>query len=226
MKSHGLIILALLVAAISLPGCSDNPPQILESEWRMTLLYNRVLGTGYQKLSVFVRADDKDGTEDLAAIHVVNDEAELYWTIPQESWESAQQRGNNWVGSNSIVMQDNTPFPVGSYRVLLTDKSGKSVETSFYLKRQNTETNSARLPSVNAGDGKISISGDIQSPELWIYDTNDQFLFSIQASQLSVEVQSITGKNKDLESGFSYYISGKDRDGYYHLTVGPYYYSP
>ncbi|MBN1523906.1 MAG: hypothetical protein JW904_05455 [Spirochaetales bacterium] len=233
MKQKMKLNLKLLAAAIVLAvsgilglSCSDNPPAILENEWRLTLFQNRILGVTYQKLSVFIRAEDKDGTDDLAAMHVINDDAELVWTFEAENWESVQKRGNPWVGTNSIVMPDSSPFPIGLYRVLLEDKSGKIVETSFFLKRQNIETKSARMPSAAVRGDTISVVGTADSAELWIYDANDNFLFSLPVQQMQLPLATITSKNAELNSGFSYYISGKDQDGYYYYTNGPYYYSP
>jgi hypothetical protein len=227
LKWKTVFILILCIGAWMILGaCSDNPPAILQHEWRITLFYNRLLGVSYQKLSVFIRAEDEDGSEDLGALYIINDDAELFWTVEPENWEKVQNQGKPWIGTNSIVMPDSITFPVGSYRILLEDKSGKVVETSFYLKRQNIETTVSHMPQSSNNGETIQITGSIDSPEVWVYDANDNFLFNFIVQEMSIPLETIISKNNALKSGFSYYVSGKDKNGYYYLTNGPFYYSP
>lgn len=215
------LVLTLLFAA----ACSENPPQIMDVAWQVILFENRLLGVTYQRLSVFVQGTDQDGQNDLQALHVINDEAELYWTIPSESWEKAVIRGNEWFGSNGLSVPDGAVLPVGSYRVVLEDLSGKAVETQFYVKRENVNTAGAELPTVSLSQRTISVGGNFQDPEIWVYDSNDQFLLRSPFSQKTLTVDSLVSKNNALAAGFSYYIYAKKSGVYYGVLVGPFYYT-
>src|SRR4030042_3872160 len=104
----------LFIAYFFLPlSCSDNPPQIVDVEWQVVLFRNKLLNATYQKLSLFVAATDKDGQKDLAFLHVLNDEEELYWSLPAEKWEKAVIRNNEWGGSNGLAMPAGPGLPIG-----------------------------------------------------------------------------------------------------------------
>jgi hypothetical protein len=216
-----VLILALLLAA-----CSDNPPQINNIQWQVVLFQNRVMGETYQKLSVFVAAADKDGQKDLQAIHVIQDDEELYWSLPSEKWEKATIRNSEWIGSNGLVTPYGQNLPAGLYRILLEDKSGRTVESQIFVKKENLDTTNAQFPVVSLANGRIALAGDFNDPELWVYDANDQFLDRFPLPQKSIDIAAITNKFKQLAAGFTYYTYAKKNGVYYSVMNGPYYYAP
>ncbi len=218
----------LFIAYFFLPlSCSDNPPQIVNVEWQVVLFRNKLLNATYQKLSLFVAATDKDGQKDLAFLHVLNDEEELYWSLPAEKWEKAVIRNNEWVGSNGLAMPAGQALPIGTYRVILEDLSGKKVESQIYLKKPNVETGNARFPEVSVQGTKMVVDGNVSNPEIWVYDSNDQFLIRVALPNTSMEISSIISQKPDLlTAGFTYYVYAKQPGVYYGVMSGPYYYSP
>jgi hypothetical protein len=216
-----VLILALLLAA-----CSDNPPQINNIQWQVVLFQNRVMGETYQKLSVFVAAADKDGQKDLQALHVIQDDEELYWSLPSEKWEKATIRNSEWIGSNGLVTPYGQNLPAGLYRILLEDKSGRTVESQIFVKKENLDTTNAQFPVVSLANGRIALAGDFNDPELWVYDANDQFLDRFPLPQKSIDIAAITNKFKQLAAGFTYYTYAKKNGVYYSVMNGPYYYAP
>jgi hypothetical protein len=219
-------LFTVLAAAILIAACSDNPPQINNIQWQVILFQNRLIGVTYQKLSVFVAGSDKDGPKDLEALHVIQDDEELYWTLPAEKWERATIHGSEWIGSNGLTMPDNRPLPAGMYRVVLEDKSGKTVESQMYVKKENVDTKDAVFPAVSLKDGRITVTGDFTDPEVWVYNANDQFLDRFPLPPKTIDVATITAKYKQLASGFTYYVYAKKNGVYYGVMSGPYYYSP
>jgi hypothetical protein len=218
------LCLALVFFILS---CSDSPPKMGSVQWQVVLFRNRLLNTTYQKLSLFVAASDKDGQKDLAFLHVIHDEEELYWSLPAEKWEKAIIRNNEWVGSNGLTMPSGQTLPIGTYRVVLEDLSGKKVESQIYLKKPNVETTNARFPEVRVLEKKMIVDGNFTNPEIWVYDSNDQFLARLPVSNTSIEIASIVARNKEqLEAGFTYYVYAKQSDVYYAVMSGPYYYTP
>ncbi|HEQ71832.1 MAG TPA: hypothetical protein ENN69_05025 [Spirochaetia bacterium] len=217
--------MGLCMFTAALVSCSDNPPEIIETEWQVIVFQNRLLGATYQRLSLFVRGGDEDGEKDLQALHLIQDEEELYWTVKAESWEKSTIRGSDWYGSNGFVMPGGGKLPLGAYRVLLEDLSGKMAESRIYLKRENVDTEGAVFPSPLLQGSTITIGGNFVDPEIWVYDTNDQFLFRIPLPERSITVENIIGRNNVLTAGFTYYLYGKQSGKYYGALNGPYYYS-
>jgi hypothetical protein len=214
-----MVVLTVIIA------CSDNPPEIGDVQWQVILFQNRLLGATYQKLSVFVRGSDKDGQTDLEALHIINDDAQLYWSLQSDRWEKATIRGSEWFGSNGLTLPGGRPLPIGTYRILLEDLSGKIAQSQIYIKRDNIETANAQFPGVDFIDNRIQVGGNFIDPEIWVYDSNDQFLFRVTLTEKSIDIKNITSRNSALESGFSYYIYAKQSGVYYGVLIGPFYYS-
>ncbi|MBN2353159.1 MAG: hypothetical protein JXD23_11360 [Spirochaetales bacterium] len=216
----------LLALILMPPACSDNAPQINSVQWQVVFFRNRLMDVTYQRLSVFVLANDKDGEKDLATINVINDDDELFWSIPSEKWEKASVRGVAWIGSNGLAMPDGRNLPTGMYRVLVEDQGGKTAETQFYMKKENVETANARFPSVSVKNDRILVEGDFTDPELWIFDANDVFIDRLPMPQKFADISSIRTKYKQLAAGFTYYAYAKKSGIYFGVMIGPYYYSP
>ena len=221
-----IVLIGLLALALLPLACSNNPPQINNIRWQVVLFRNRLLGDTYQRLSVFLLANDKDGEKDLESMYVINDNDELFWSLPSEKWEKATIHGATWIGSNGLSMPDGRNLPAGMYRVLLEDQSGQTVETQFYVKKDNVETGNARFPSVSVKNDRIVVEGDFTDPEVWIYDANDAFVDRQPLPQKYADISSIRTKFKQLADGFTYYVYAKKNGVYYGVMTGPYYYSP
>jgi hypothetical protein len=225
MKKLSAVIGIILIAGCF--SCTDNPPQLGGVEWQVVLFRNRLLGVTYQKLSLFVAASDKDGAKDLAFLHVINDEEELFWSLPSEKWDKATLRGGEWVGSNGLTMPSGQSLPIGTYRIVLEDLSGQRVESQIYLKKANVETANARFPEASVQDGKMTVTGAFTNPEIWVYDSNEQFLARFPLPNKTIDVATIVARNQQqLAAGFTYYLYAKENGVYYSVMTGPFYYSP
>jgi len=218
------LALAILITLLLL-ACSENPPQIIQVQWQVILFQNRLLNAVYPKLSIFIRATDEDGMEDLNAIYFINDEAELYWSLLAEKWDKASVRGVEWIGSNGLVMPDKSPLPAGTYRILLEDLSGQTAETQIYLKREELDFSRAVFPAVTVTDNVLSLSGNFSQAEIWLYDSNDQFRKQVSLPGKTISLSELTKHHASLEKGFSFYVFTKKTDTYYAMLEGPFYFT-
>jgi hypothetical protein len=136
-----------LLFALLLPACVGKPPEILRLQWQLVLVSDQELGREFITLSLFVRPNDPDGFDDLAELYLINDEQELFWKLPSDSWQKSAGT-EPWIGSNGVRLPDGSPLPAGEYRVLLRDVGGDSVEQSFRLPAVTGEQLRRLLPRV------------------------------------------------------------------------------
>ncbi len=78
---------ALFAVALALFSCSGAPPRIAGIYRELAVVDNRTLNTRYEQLSVFVQPEDEDGFSDLAHLYLINDRAQLFWSLSPDTWE-------------------------------------------------------------------------------------------------------------------------------------------
>ena len=122
---------AALAPAALLLSCGGEPPELRAVEWRLEL---RPTGTGsYESLSVFANIRDSDGIEDIEALWLVADGAELSWTIDDANWLRRDEGGETWIGAAGLAMGDYGNLPRGDYRLVAADLAGRRAERRFTL---------------------------------------------------------------------------------------------
>jgi hypothetical protein len=130
---RGGILLALVSAwaFIALSGCSSGPPELLRVEW---ILETRPEGAqSYESLSVFADVRDPDGMEDLEAIWIINDQAEILWSLDSSTWTSRTVGGDTWLGAADLTLADRRPIPRGQWRLVAADLAGNRVSHDFLM---------------------------------------------------------------------------------------------
>lgn len=123
--------LGLLLAAAALPSCTSAAPELLAVEARLEERPSE--GGSYESLSVFGDVRDSDGLDDIEALWVVNDEAELSWQLDDTNWTALSESGETWLGGAGLSMADYGPLPRGRYRLVIANLAGKRAEASFEL---------------------------------------------------------------------------------------------
>ena len=108
-----------------LVSCSGSVPQIGQSVWQVNFTKTPEEIKFSQELSLFVLVEDEDGISDIASIYIIHDESELFWELVPDNWSIKIISGKNWLGSNSISMNDNSQMPSGLYRIVVIDKAGE-----------------------------------------------------------------------------------------------------
>ena len=107
------------VALALLAACETSPPELYELQWLLLDFDDRELDQRYESLSLFVRAGDADGADDLDELYLIFDDGELFWRLTAATWTRTEHEGATWIGSSTISMPGREPFPPGEYRLLL-----------------------------------------------------------------------------------------------------------
>ena len=122
---------AALAPAALLSSCGGEPPELRAVEWRLEL--RPAEGGAYESLSVFANLRDPDGIEDIEALWLVADGAELSWTIDDAKWLRRDEGGETWIGAAGLAMGDYGSLPRGDYRLVAADLAGRRAERRFTL---------------------------------------------------------------------------------------------
>jgi len=122
---------AALAPAALLSSCGGEAPELRAVEWRLEL--RPAEGGAYESLSVFANIRDSDGIEDIEALWLVADGAELSWTIDDSKWLRRDEGGETWMGAAGLAMSDYGSLPRGDYRLVAADLAGRRAERRFTL---------------------------------------------------------------------------------------------
>jgi len=122
---------AAALAPAALLSCGGEPPELRAVEWRLEL--RPAEGGAYESLSVFANIRDSDGIEDIEALWLVADGAELSWTIDDAKWLRRDEGGETWMGAAGLAMSDYGSLPRGDYRLVAADLAGRRAERRFTL---------------------------------------------------------------------------------------------
>ncbi len=213
-------IIYLLTALILFLSCSTNTPEIKDSFIQINIFKDRELNLIYQKLSIFIVPYDGDGFEDLSTLYIIHDELELFWALTSEQWEQGEEKGNTWIGSNSIIMPELKDFPKGGYRIVLEDLSGESIEHTIYLSYPEVDKDNYTFPSSYTDEDKIYITSTFKSPRIWIYDNNNYMnTFIVEESGLNKNIIS----SAVSDSNIKYYIYSYDTEIRIGIIAGPFF---
>ena len=141
MKLRGILFFQILCSMLFFSSCSNNPPEILQSYWQITLV--ELSGSTddslkYQEeLSVFTLSRDEDGEDEIESIYIIEDEEEIFWELTADNWEEIELQGEKWLGASSLLMPWGEEFPRDDYRVLVIDKSGQRGDTVIGVSVKN-----------------------------------------------------------------------------------------
>ena len=219
--SHATAARALLAAALVLfavlGGCETSAPELYELQWLLVDFDDRELERRYERLSVFVRAADADGLDDLGELYVIHDGEELFWQATADTWTRDERDGATWIGVTSLAMPGEQPFPAGAYRVLLIDAGGERDAARFVMPEQRIST---PLPEVRQLGGTFAVSGAADY-NLWIVSEG-----VLQESVAASEEIALGGD--EYRSGIRYevYVFGKLPDADKGALSGPYFWQP
>jgi hypothetical protein len=212
--------------AVLTAACAGKPPEILRVLWQMTLVDDRELNARYTTLSLFVRAADPDGFDDLAELYLIDDTGEQFWRLEAGSWQKSGS-GEPWIGSNGLRLPDGSPFPTGEYRLLLRDLGGESVEQTLRLPAVSLEELQRLLPRVEVREGQIRVTARGQTRQLWLYDPKGAYLSIRPLTGDSLPVAELLAAYPQLSGGFRFkvYVAPSGKPGIGALS-GPYFWEP
>lgn len=214
---------ALFAAAalfVVLTSCSTAPPQILQTFWQVTYVHDRIAGTSYERLSLFLHVSIPDGISDLDSIYVLNDKAQLYWKLTPVDWVSSDQSGELWVGSNRIEMPDRSDLPSGSYRVILSNLAGERALGDFFISAEKLNPKTAPFPVASVSNGEITVQSTLSDVWLWVYDLAGQLVGAQKLQSAPVSLQSLLPSGL-AGSSYKIYAYGFDPSCGCGLLSGP-----
>ena len=216
------LVAALGAAAAALmgTGCTSRPPEIMRVFHQINYVRDPAENRIVQKLSVHVVADDPEGRDDLAALYLINDEAELFWTVESGGWLEREGEGSTWIGSNGFSTPDGGDLPNGEYRVLLADMSGETAEATFRLEQQSVDRSQLRFPGAAIREGTITVTGPYAVAEIWVYDA--EFQRSFRVTQSGLALSRIYAALPELPQSFTFYTYVFDSRREVGLVSGPY----
>jgi len=205
---------ALAVAWALLAACETSPPELYELQWLLLDFDDRELGQRYESLSLFVRAGDADGADDLDELYVIFDEGELFWRLTAATWTRTEHEGATWIGANTISMPGREPFPPGEYRLLLLDRSGQRDAARFVIPAQRRPT---AVPEVTVQGSRFEVRGAAPY-QLWV-TAADGLVTTLDAAA-AVDLE----ERFDFRAGARYqvYVFGQDEGADKGFLSGPY----
>jgi hypothetical protein len=215
---------ALILAAAALLGCAGEAPKIARIVAVRVFTHDIRENSYTQGLSVFLVASDEDGMEDLSTLYVINDAAELFWSVDSKSWSSSAPNGETWIGTNGFVMPDGGRFPNGTYRVVLQDAGGDTAEEKFTLSGRNASPSPASYPSATQKNGEIRVKSVFAKPEIWLYAKDDRFLTRLAAGEGAppLTLKAVAAAYPSLGEEFTYWVYATDTKNECGLLAGPY----
>ena len=217
-------ILAAAAAIALLAGCSNKPPAISRVYARVLYQHDTATSADSEGLSVFLVASDPDGMENLSSFYVINDEAELFWKVDSTSWVTATAEGENWIGSNALVMPGSAAVPAGDYRVVLQNSGGDTVEQTFTIPDRSITADAAAYPTASVNNGEITVGGPYAAVEIWTYGQNGKFVasFPVTRKDFPLAGQKLAASSPTLAQGFTFRVFANDAKDGISVLSGPY----
>lgn len=224
IRAAAALILSAALAAGLLAGCSGKPPVLSRVLGRVVYVHDAAANRNAETLGVYLVASDADGMENLSAFYVINDDAQLFWKVDRASWTSTTAEGESWIGTASLSMPADAPFPPGEYRVVLQANDGATVEDTFTLPAREVTPATAKFPAAVVEAGHIKVSGVSGPYEVWAYGKDGKFAGAFPSSGPStpVTLESIQASSPALASGFTFRVYAWHPDAGYGVLSSSY----
>ncbi len=218
-----LAICAAVLAIALVFGCTSKPPAISRVLGRLIYVNDLKTGQRSETLGIFIVASDQDGLEDLDAFYVIDDEAQLFWKVDHTQWATSVAEGETWIGMSTLQMPAGTPFPAGSYRVVLESVGGDTVEQTVTVPARSKTPSDSSYPSASVSGGTIKVSGAAGSSEVWVYGSDGAFAatFPLEGKNPTLAVSVVSGSLPSLAGGFTFRVFTWDQQAGYGLLAGP-----
>ena len=217
VRAAGVAGLLCLLAA-----CEVAAPEAHELFWKRVVFADLRQGRTYETLTLFARVSDADGLDDLDALYVMNDDAQLFWRLTPEVWVVDRSDSGTWIGSTALAMPSDEPLPAGVYRVIVQDIAGQTAEESF---RVTGSTGPEARRQVEAIDvaidaNELAVTGPFASYEVWLYG-NAGSRVAAAAFAERIDLESALPEGMLADELLLYVYAEPPDDGSGYLT-GPY----
>ena len=213
-----------IAAACLLAACSSKPPVISRTFARIIYVNDLRTGLRSETLGVYMVASDPDGMENLSAFYVIDDDAQLFWKVDHTAWSTTTAEGETWIGASALTMPATTPFPPGTYRVVLQSVDGDTVEDTITVPQRTETPATATYPTATVQGGIIKLGTPLGSCEVWVYGGDGAFVsaFPLAGKAPTISVSTIRAASPSLAGGFSFRVFSWNAPGGYGVLSGPY----
>ena len=211
-------ILALGIAILTV-SCSGEAPEIVHVRPQLHHVDDRSLGERYERLQIYVLAEDRNGIEDVELLYIIHDESDSYWRLNSDNWNVVERDGLVWLGSSGLVMEHHRPFPRGEYRLSIIDASGEGSEESFLLTTEELLAESL-FPGLLHVEPNVIVDGDWPRVTIRAYTLQGTQIGEYKGPGGSIPTRQLTDDGRQpagLE--FWVYVSRPDQPL---LVSGPY----
>lgn len=216
------LTLIVLSPLCLLAACQVAAPEAHELFRKRVVFEDLRLGRTYETLTVFARVSDADGLEDLAALFVMNDQAQLFWRLTPQDWVIDRSGAGVWIGSTALAMPEDEPVPAGVYRVIVQDVAGQTAEVRFRIAGSagGAARQRAEAIDVTIEADELAVSGPFAAYEVWLYgDAGTRVAAAAFAERIDLE-SALPAETRDQELlAYVYAAPPDDPDGY---LSGPY----
>jgi len=156
-----------IAAAFSFFSCQRSAPQIDEFRWR--LLYRDTGVNRYEELAIFVRASDRDGSEDLEQLTVSAGNTGLIWRFSSDEWVrdvDMREEENGWIGLPAIIPLKGFELPEELYTLTLKDRTGESQRITFRPDPRRPRLPEIEWPQARVENGIFLLEGPYEEGTL------------------------------------------------------------
>ncbi len=216
-------VFSVLSVFLLLLSCQGKPPVISGVEWSLFQIKNTADGSFKEQLSVFVRAEDPDGGEDIEDLYLSSTGSRLYWHLTGETWEKRSRGNELWIGSTSITSP--AGIPRGEYRVELIDRGGERTTDSIYIDLPdfNPDEYTAKQRNVpeleiEGETGKISGSGGPY--QCVAMDGDGQITAVFETSSTVFDISEY--RSSGTSGGTAWYVFEFEPNRGWYIGSGPY----
>ena len=165
------VVSAILAPLCLLAACEVAAPEAHELFWKRVVFEDLRVGRTYETLTLFARVSDADGLQDLDALYVMNDDAQLFWRLTPQDWVIDRSDSDLWIGSTALAMPEDEPLPAGVYRVIVQDIAGQTAEIRFQIagSTRPAARQQAEAIDVTIDADELAVTGPFASYEVWLY---------------------------------------------------------
>lgn len=217
LRAAGVVGLFCVLAA-----CEVAAPEAHELFWKRVVFADLRQGRTYETLTLFARVSDADGLEDLDAMYVMNDQAQLFWRLTPEDWVVDRSESGTWIGSTALAMPEDEPLPAGVYRVIVQDLAGQTAADSFRIAGSTGREARRQAEAIDVAieANELAVTGPFPSYEVWLYGSGGSRLAAAGfAERIDLESALPEGIHADELLLYVYAAPADDASGY---LSGPY----
>ncbi len=233
VKISSRLIIPLLTLLLSLLffSCTQAPPEILSSDFRIRLLYNPAEKSDQDSavrsfLAIHLEVEDQEAADAVELLHIMPEDSFYSWSLDADALEIIEADARTWVGTSSVSMPEFMLLPTGNYQVEIETLRGELAETIITLPRQELFTKFLSDPaksfpkvSFDKRNGCQIITAQMQKAVIRGFDASGNYIggFIPDASYISYDSE----ESRLLRSYHSFYVSVRDTETGAELVTGP-----